>query len=396
MRTPKFEWSPPKLTRNSRADDSYLLRFTVNGKYYRIRSGHCINRPDLVPNQHKGNHAKKQWSILQVEIVKLLERGINPMDKTQKKIIAEAGLSLGNLFQTSMNTKIKGKLSDTYKTDIENRGNRFLLYLKEKQMFDWAPDEFTENHARGYMAQYEKKSETYFNNIKRSLAVIFSFGVEQGYFSSNPFINIKLKRTEEKRNVPFSKDQLSKLMIFMEEQNLYNLMLVGQIEYFSLLRPHREIRLLKRSDFNEDLTRIILPGTRTKNKKVRSVPVGERTTRLLDRMNVRDMHPEDNIFTGRRQPYGKYYFNTQFARFREKDKALAEDPNYDHEQIMIADQTLYSFRHSGAIAYYKQHQDIEALRRAFSHSTIKQTESYLRNMGMLESSSDNTVPDWGS
>lgn len=70
------------------------------------------------------------------------------------------------------------------------------------------------------------------------------------------------------------------------------------------------------------------------------------------------------------------------------DKDLGDDPKNDHFQILKLGQTIYSFRQTGAIAFYKVYQVIGALQRLLDHSNAYTTEAYLRGLALL---SDQTL-----
>ena len=80
----------------------------------------------------------------------------------------------------------------------------------------------------------------------------------------------------------------------------------------------------------------------------------------------------DNIFTQREQPYNKDYFKTLFRRFKKTSTLLEED------------QTLYSFRHSGAIEIFKRTGSITKLQKAMGHSSINVSLTYLRGLEIAE------------
>ena len=116
-----------------------------------------------------------------------------------------------------------------------------------------------------------------------------------------------------------------------------NLFLCCLLTYGCLLRPHQEIRQLKWGDFNEDRTLISLPGNRNKSGRNRIVPVSPFISQHL-----KAGERENNIFTGTKTPHNRYYFSTLWSRHKEQS-GLIEDK-----------QTLYSFRHTGAIDVFQR------------------------------------------
>ncbi len=62
------------------------------------------------------------------------------------------------------------------------------------------------------------------------------------------------------------------------------------------------------------------------------------------------------------------YFKTLWSRFKRQSKTLEQG------------QTLYSFRHSGAIEIFKRTGSITKLQKAMGHSSINVSLTYLRGL----------------
>ena len=137
--------------------------------------------------------------------------------------------------------------------------------------------------------------------------------------------------------------------------------------YGCLLRPHREIRELTWKDFSDDLYFIHLSGNRNKSGRNRLVPVPSYIRDILVK-GERD----NNIFSGKPQPLNQDYFKTLWGRFKRQSNLLEQD------------QTLYSFRHSGAIEIFKRTGSITKLQKAMGHSSINVSLTYLRGLEIAE------------
>jgi integrase len=182
--------------------------------------------------------------------------------------------------------------------------------------------------------------------------------------NSNPMESIKAKKTKAKLHKPY-KD----INLILNEIKLFsdNLFLCCLMTYGCLLRPHREIRELKWSDFSDDLGYIHLSGNRNKSGKNRIVPVPIYIRELLVKGQ-----PQHNIFTGATRPLNEDYFKTLWGRFKRVSKLLGQD------------QTLYSFRHTGAIEIFKRTGSITKLQKAMGHSSINVSLTYLRGLEIAE------------
>ena len=82
--------------------------------------------------------------------------------------------------------------------------------------------------------------------------------------------------------------------------------------------------------------------------------------------------PEYNLFTGDLRAPNPDYFKSTWGRFKKRSKLLKEG------------QTLYSFRHTGAIDIYKRTGSIEKLKTAMGHSNIMVSLTYLRGLDVTE------------
>jgi integrase len=185
---------------------------------------------------------------------------------------------------------------------------------------------------------------------------------EQGFEISTS--KLKSKRQNEKLHKPIG--DLNNLLCLMMKFN-YNLYLCCLLTYGCLLRPHREIRLLKWKDFSDDLSTISISGDRVKSKRNRIVPVPKYIRETLVKKGL-----EDNIFSGTPTPYNNDYFKTVFRRF--KHTCLSVEQGV----------TIYSFRHSGAIEIFKRTGSLTKLQKAMGHSSLNVSLTYLRGLEVAE------------
>lgn len=181
--------------------------------------------------------------------------------------------------------------------------------------------------------------------------------------------SIKLKKPTSKLHKPF--DNINEILEAIKTYNK-QLYLCCLMTYGCLLRPHREIRELTWSDFSEDLTFIHLSGNRNKSGRNRIVPVPTYIRKLLVKG---ERH--HNIFSGRPQPLNQDYFKTLWSHFKRQSNTLEQG------------QTLYSFRHSGAIEIFKKTVAITKLQKAMGHSSINVSLTYLRGLELPELKGEN-------
>jgi integrase len=146
-----------------------------------------------------------------------------------------------------------------------------------------------------------------------------------------------------------------------------NLYLCCLMTYGCLLRPHREIRELTWGDFTEDLSYINLSGSRNKSGRNRIVPV---PSYIKEDLSLGDTN--HNIFSAKVEPHNGDYFKTIWSRYKKQTDLIEEG------------QTLYSFRHSGAIDIFKRTGSLSKLQKAMGHSTLNISLTYLRGLEIAE------------
>ena len=184
----------------------------------------------------------------------------------------------------------------------------------------------------------------------------------------HPSKNIKSKKAKASLHKPITNVKL--LLNEIKDYNR-NLSLCCLLTYGCLLRPHREIRELTWGDFTSELSYIKLSGGRNKSGRNRIVPVPSYIREIIVRGES-----SNNIFTSSTKPPNPDYFKTLWSRFKKVSKLIGQD------------QTLYSFRHSGAIDIFKRTGSITKLQKAMGHSSINVSLTYLRGLEIPELTED--------
>ena len=338
---PKSSLSYPKVCKHK--DGRYYLNFNLNSKRYRLFNGKRINS-SLAPNSYPPRLRRNKAMILAKEVYEYLLSNDYSFTKPLSSI---------ELFDSLITSKLKEPLSKTYKktltklvgclrNELVNKGGiskQFLINI---------PSKYTNN--------------TSYNTTRRHLNVLVNYLHEHGFDVQKP--TLKTRKQNETLHKPINdvKGLLDEVCCFNK-----NLHLCCLLTYCCLLRPHQEIRRLKWSDFSEGLKTISLSGGKVKSKRNRVVPVPIYIRELLVKGQ-----PHHNIFTDTTSPLNEDYFKTLWSRFKMVSKLLEQD------------QTLYSFRHSGAIEIFKRTGSITKLQKAMGHSSINVSLTYLRGLEIAE------------
>jgi len=327
------------------------VEFKLNNKRYRLFNGSKINS-EIYPNSYPIFKRLEMGNILAAEVYQFLMSGLTLEQLKASKLI-KPNMTDKDYLTVALNNKLKENYTKKYKEMLQFIFNKLTLNLKDSTI--------QSSHIEKTLNVY--KSESSYNTYRLRLCSLVNEAIKVG-MTSNPMKGIKSKRTNAQMHKCYNE-----LKPILEEIKRYNfkLYLCCLMTYGCLLRPHREIRELTWSDFSDDLTYIHLSGSRNKSGRNRIVPVPSYIKELLNKGDN-----NLNIFTGTTKAPNPDYFKTIWGRFKRVSKLLEQD------------QTLYSFRHSGAIEIYKRTGSLSKLQKALGHSSLAVSLTYLRGLEVSE------------
>ncbi len=339
----------PKVKIDSK--NRVYISFYQNNKRYRLFNGSKINS-EIYPNIYPNSKRLEMGHLLAAEVYTFLMSGLTIQKANVSELIRPNMLDKDYLF-IALNNKIKKNYTDKYIKQLSFICNKLITILKDEKL--------DSRHIETVLNNYD--SETSYNTYRMRLSVLINEAIKLG-MTSNSMKAIKSKRTKATLHKPYK--DITLILNEIRAYN-YNLYLCCLITYGCLLRPHREIRELTWKDFSDDLSFIHLSGNRNKSGRNRIVPVPSYIRDILVK-GERD----NNIFSNKRQPLNQDYFKTLWGRFKRQSNLLEQD------------QTLYSFRHSGAIEIFKRTGSITKLKKAMGHSSINVSLTYLRGLEIAE------------
>ena len=339
--------SYPTVYKN--AKDKYYIHFILNGKRCRLSNGKKINSV-LYPNTFpKNQRRKKAAELANLTYNYLID---NNYQFEQNRLPSEV-----ELFDEIIANKLSEPLSRSYKYTLNSIAEVLRTELVKEGKLGI---KFIEDYMKSY------SNPTSFNTVRRHLNAVLNCLKENGF-------DAKISRLRPLKQSEILHKPIPNIPELLDEVKAFNhnLYLCCLFTYCCLLRPHREIRLLKWKDFSEDLKYVSIDGSRVKSKRNRIVPVPE-----IIRENLEVSELENYIFTNDPIEFNRDYFKTLWSRFKRSNKAF--DKNI----------TLYSFRHSGAIDLFKRTGSISKLQSAMGHSSIKVSLTYLRGLEVPELTED--------
>jgi len=298
----------------------------------------------LSPNSYPLRLRKSKTELLAKEVYNYLVRNNYSFDKPMNSL---------EWFDQLMSAKLSEPLSKTYRKALND------LASKLRQRLVKSGDINTE-YIDSLILKYT--NNTSYNTTRRHLNVLINYLYDNGF-------KIQKSSLRSRRQIETLHKPIIDVVSLLELVKLfnYNLYVCCLLTYGCLLRPHKEIRMLKWSDFSEDLSFIRLSGYRVKSKRNRVVPVP-----LYVRKELVKGQYDSNIFSHCKKAYNDSYFSGLWKRFKRHNKNIETGI------------TLYSFRHTGAIEIYKRTGSLHKLQKAMGHSTINVSITYLRGLEIPE------------
>lgn len=190
----------------------------------------------------------------------------------------------------------------------------------------------------------------------RAIKALFGKMVELGLIDKNPATGIKAKAGEVQRHTLLTAGEIEKIKIYFL-QHKPQMWGVCQLVYYCALRPAEVLKLLPK---NLNSGFVHLSAASAKNKKALKRPLPPNFAGLPAFKSIASFY---------------VYFN-------QMKKACDLRPAV----------TLYSFRHTAAVRLYEQTKDIKHVQAFLRHSSVSVTDTYLRNLGVIEETSGEGLP----
>ena len=346
-----FSFQSIKVVKVSK--ERYCLSLIWNNCRFRFYNGDpiaSVSKPQALPPAERPigfEHLAFEYKIA-------IDKGWKPTDYWTEEKPKEIKPS-----RSMLDDAVKQKLSQGYSRHY-NKQFKWIASILKKELKSTVP---TAKRVADFLDNSRWSIATK-NNFRRHYIALEKTLNMYGYqgsiktFTSN-------RRCPAKLHKPY-RDVQAILTEIMEYNRALHLCCL--LSYGCLLRPHREIRLLTWADISEDFNQISLSGNQNKGKRNRIVPVGEYIKPYLKAFKSPLSTNEDNVFTGKKEPYNPDYFKTLWTRYKRKSKLIEKD------------QTLYSFRHSGAIQVYEKTGSLTKLQQVMGHSSLKVSLMHIRGL----------------
>lgn len=392
-------YSEPKIFRATKVIDGKKIVTTEKPwhVYYRFRNPVTGNLDKFI--EKKGINRYKKITErevvaknLQKALKKYLQGGFNPFEevllsdkgtiiKENKEVIKnDTFFTVEKALFESFSQKKKTWAESTQGVN-ETYYNSFISWLKEKKLDQRNITDLKKRYVVAFLSDIlEKNSNTSRNNYKRFLSSIFSQLKQNELILTNFIVDIDTLKSTAKKNKPFSKEKLEKILNYIKENDSY---LYDYIKFmwYSFLRPIEIVRL-KVENIDLEATTLEI---KTKTGERDYVKITEPLSRYLLKVGIANYDSQKFIFTKFNEPN---FWITEKEKSRE-DFFSRRFKKVKKHFLLGNDYGVYSFRHTAALSLYNQflengdssHKAELKLQEIMRHDDVKTTRIYLRDIG---------------
>lgn len=272
------------------------------------------------------------------------------------------------------------------------------------------------NHYFDYLSTVRKNSNKTYNSRRGLFHAVIEVLLKRDknlFKGYNPLKEVAFLKTETRRHAAYTNDQVKAIVQACINGGEPHLVLYIQFMIFSLARPN-ELRHLKVGHIHLAQRRILFLAENAKTNIEEYVGISEPFAKVIEESGILKHPPNHYVFSNRtayyvtdpdRREISKTQFTPLDRSARKNQKAemvIHHQPgegtvskNYFYKRIIRyikqlgyhninPHYDLYSFCHTGAISLYMATRDIKLLQRQKRHSTIDQTNTYLRDLGLFE------------
>ncbi len=339
----------------------------LEGKMERFRKTNGGNR---IKNS---SEKLKHFNALLTAYKELLESGWNPLDERSNEKLKKSIISITleeakeKFVQYHKSKGTRPKSIQTYLSKI----NYFITYNGGSKKVN----EITDFEITDFLNHYEKEekwSGVTYNLARISLNNFFKFLKINKYISINPVTDTETRKeiSTESHQV-FSDTDFTEIMNWLKQHDSYGLLFAKMI-YYTCIRP-KELRYLQLKHIDLENDKITVPASIAKNKKSMPVSIDKSLKIELVKLNLLE-YPQDYYLFGSTSTIigsNRIGENTPYNRFH---KCLEE------LKLLNKNYTLYSFKHKSNVSKYKAGWTIAEICAANRHSSLVETETYLKDL----------------
>ncbi|MCH1583152.1 MAG: site-specific integrase, partial [Flavobacteriales bacterium] len=320
--------------------NTFKVTFRIGDRRCRFADGRPIGLP-LRPNRLPIRYREEAATELLLAFKQALDRGWRP-DQDVRPVTLQELLS---------SYSPAADHSEKYRRAMMTTRDGFQAHLQRKEKLSMDLHQLTSSEVQDYLSGFLTPS-TFNHERKRLSAILRPAYADAGL--PNPITQIPKRREKATLHKP-----IRDVAAVLEDIKAFNsnLHICCLLTYGCMLRPHQEIRQLTWGDFDEGMTRISLSGSRNKSGRNRIVPIPQYVAMHLPPWGSTPP-PSQNIFSRLKKPFNADYFKSLWTRYKAQSDLISPD------------QTLYSFRHTGAISVYEKTGNLRTVQTVMGHASM--------------------------
>lgn len=277
------------------------------------------------------------------------------------------------------NPTLRAKTMQNYKSYL----HKFLEWGKEKNIYKI--EDVQKNVAlafHDYLVLSGFSSKTV-SSIITGLKSNWEKMVEREWTKENPWRKIKVAKVVSESHAAYTTEHAQIVWEWLKVNNL-RLFYFTKFIYYTFCRP-LELVGLQVKDINFKEKTMTVPAKVSKNKKTLSVQIPAALMEIINEMKLSDYSQTDYIFGHNLITCSKVCIRNRVSEAHRKALEAVE--------LKTLNYTLYSWKHTGAIALYNKTKDIKKIMAQMRHASISETDNYLRDLGIIQDSSLKDL-DW--
>ena len=402
----KLPFKEPKLSRPT--DDDLTKQWVVDYGVWSFDENRIIRKRRVITGPTVTDRLAFAQAVID-ELTKILSTGtayVGTKPKVHKpKPVADPAKPveqpISPSFKISRAVEIyidytrKAHSPNTFKT-YRSGVMALLTYLERHHRLDCTFAQFQLADAVEFLNEIvtvEGNSNRTRNNIKGHVCTFFNHFISLDRSKKlkalgNPFADEdigKLPQVQNKHQA-YSTKQQQQYREICEELGQTYLLTFCRWMYYTLMRPHEELRRLRVRDVRTKL--IYVTGNSAKSNEGDYVDIPLPLEQLIQQQKIRDYPGHYFVFSASGEPGVEMVGPKFFYRRHVKVVGKMNLTGSGHD--------MYSWKHTGAIALWTATKDIELIRHQARHSDIKQTIEYLRDLGLRLADDDkiHKFPIW--
>ncbi|PHS05458.1 MAG: hypothetical protein COA88_12270 [Kordia sp.] len=382
-----YPFRKAKLVRSKGNKGDYILYYVWN-----VEKNGLDRKRMTIPKQYATIEERKAFvkdSIKQLNKILSLGYHINENKrklreqqklKLSNKTITKKVYTLREAYSTFIRIKKTQQLYKRGLAFIQNTLRRFVEWVEKENEGVFFLEELDFHLFQEYLMylinEKENAPKTY-NNTLGVLHHFYSECLKQKWLKGDNILDqfTKLSVDYETKNRPYTDKQVIDIKKDVLKQDTYLWTVISFI-YYSFMRPS-ELRRLKVGDIDLDKGLIWVKWSISKVKKSEVLPIAKKLKELIITMEL-SSYEKEGFLLGKdgypsKQKMGENYMSKHFLKIK---KHFGFDKNSDY--------TLYGFKHTAVVNWYRKEKDIIKIQKMCRHSSVRTTERYLKSLGLID------------